>query len=397
MTTPVVVVEPEIAKLRLDDLVPDPRQPRKTFDPDALAQLAASIKSLGIIEPLVVRPVVNAQDGKPAGTPVAHYVIIAGERRWRAARKAGLAAVPAVIRRNDGEQTHLLQLAENMEREALRPLEVAESYHRWLQPSANPVTHVDAAGKMTTKPQYKRTQAELAKALGKTEAHVSQMLALRELPAPGKKLLDDGVLTFAHGRALLPLLAYPSALNAIVQEVRQRAQWGAVFTVRELGDRVGRELTRVKERERKRREASKAKKKGKGAPKRESFNARWEREQAERRRRDELEAARWKAGLTVQAPRLRQAFAADAVHRLVRKVPGAFLAAIARGLRLPEWGHDADVARALQLGTAPARRVAGWLWLRRRLGSAKQQIATAGAAAVKAASKKAPARKGGRK
>ncbi|HEY6177636.1 MAG TPA: ParB/RepB/Spo0J family partition protein [Kofleriaceae bacterium] len=390
MDTPTTTVE--IAMIRVEDIVPDPRQPRKQFDPDALDQLAASITALGIIEPLVVRPTVNGQDGKPAGTPVAHFVLIAGERRWRAAKKAGIEKVPAIVRRGDGQSTHLVQLAENMEREALRPLEIAESYHRWLQPYNHASESTVVGGKLVMKPAYKLKQADLAKALGKTEAHVSQMLALRDLPAPAKRLLESDTLTFAHARALQPLAPYPSSLRAVVQLTEERARWGAVFTVRELQERVQRELTRVKERER-RAAARKKTKKGKG-PAVETDRQRWAREEAERTQRLEQQRQRWVAGLKVVGPQLAKRFASDSVHRLVRKIPSALLWPIASALHLPTWGDDQDVVKVLR-PTTPARRVAAWLWLRSRLAAAKQQILNAGE--KQAANHRAPARKAGRK
>lgn len=399
MTAPATTAAPRPAwagDVPIDQVIADPRQPRKHFDEAALEQLAASVKSLGIIEPLVVRPV----DPKAPGSAAAKYVLVAGERRLRAARRAGLATVPVVVRSYDPQQAHVAQLAENMDREDLRPLEIAESYHRWLQPTGNAVTTV-AGGKTVDQPQYKRTQVELAKALGKTEAHVSQVLALRQLPAPARKLIDDGVLSFAHARALMPLMPYPAALKRVVTDVEERTRWGYVWTTRELVDRVNRHLTRVKAAAA-RKKKGKSKKGGGAAPswkvEQRRREEQWEREKKERQAHEAAQATVVKTS----GPKWRKAVAVDRLARLVARIPAPLLAYLHRGLKLPSWGLEGDVVKALQPGSSPAQRVATFVWMRRHWSKLEHEIARE--TALLRADQKAqgqdtapPARKGGRK
>ena len=372
--------------VKIGEVVRDPRQPRQYFDEKALEQLAESIRAQGVIEPLIVRPIEPLEPGSTVGK----YVLVAGERRLRAAKRAGLETVPVVVRKYEAQQARVAQLGENMDREALRPLEIAESYHRWLQPTGNAITTV-SNGKLRQKADYKRNQAELAKALGKTEAHVSQLLALRELPAPARALLDAGTLSLAHARPLLPLIEYPPALKRIVALIEERVRWGYVFTSREIAERAGRELTRVKAAAARRAARAKGKGKRKAAAPVDS----WRVEQERRRAEQERDAARRKAGLRVMAPKFEKAFAGDRVHQLVAKIPRIVLRAIAAGLRLPSWGDEREIVETLNVGTKPARRVAAWLFLRRRMTVLNRQVTSAGAAAVKTAA--TPARKGGRK
>lgn len=381
----------------IDQVIADPRQPRKHFDEAALEQLAASIKSLGIIEPLVVRHV----NAKEPGSAVAKFVLVAGERRLRAARRAGLATVPVIVRTYEGHQAHVAQLAENMDREDLLPLEIAESYHRWLQPTANKVTTV-ADGKTVQRTQYTRTQAELAKVLGKTEAHVSQMLALRELPGPARKLLDDGQLSFAHARALLPLAPYAPALNRVVADVVERIHWGYVWTTRELADLVNRQLTRVKKAAAAR-AAKKGKKKGrKPAPswkvQQAAEEARWQREREEKQAIARAQATVVKTS----AVRWRKAAAADRLAGMVRRIPAPLLRYLAKDLRMPTWGLEGDVVKAVRPGSSPLARVTAFVWLKSNWAKLEAEIERE--AKLLRADQKAqgadtqpPARKGGRK
>jgi ParB/RepB/Spo0J family partition protein len=173
--------------LNRDAIQPDPTQPRRTFDQAALEQLAANIRAVGIIEPIVVRQ-----------TPKLQYVIVAGERRWRAAKLAGLEKIPAVLRTVDAGAAGVMQLTENNEREPLQPLETAAAYKRWLD-------------------ETKRTQAELARALGKSDVHVSQVLGLLKLPKEVCKRVDAGEISFAHARELARVAHDPELLEQAVQ------------------------------------------------------------------------------------------------------------------------------------------------------------------------------------
>ena len=150
-------------------------QPRKNFDPDALADLADSIAQHGIIQPLTVR---RLQSG--------YYQIIAGERRWRAARMAGLLEVPAVVIEADDRKAMELAMIENLQREDLNPMEEAEGYQVLME-------------------QYGMTQEETAQRVGKSRPAVANALRLLKLCGDVRKLVEDGKLSGGHGRALVTL------------------------------------------------------------------------------------------------------------------------------------------------------------------------------------------------
>ena len=150
-------------------------QPRKQFDPDALADLADSIRQHGIIQPLTVR---KLQSG--------YYQIIAGERRWRAARMAGLNQVPVVVIEADDRKAMELAMIENLQREDLNPMEEAEGYHTLME-------------------QYGLTQEETSQRVGKSRSAVANALRLLNLCKEVRELVEEGKLTGGHARALVPL------------------------------------------------------------------------------------------------------------------------------------------------------------------------------------------------
>ena len=152
-------------------------QPRKLFDPDALADLADSIRQHGIIQPLTVR---KLQSG--------YYQIIAGERRWRAARMAGLSQVPVVVIEADDRKAMELAMIENLQREDLNPMEEAEGYHTLME-------------------QYGLTQEETSQRVGKSRSAVANALRLLNLCKEVRALVEEGKLTGGHARALVPLTA----------------------------------------------------------------------------------------------------------------------------------------------------------------------------------------------
>ena len=150
-------------------------QPRKHFDPDALADLADSIREHGIIQPLTVR---KLQSG--------YYQIIAGERRWRAARMAGLDQVPAIVIEADDRKAMELAMIENLQREDLNPMEEAEGYRQLME-------------------QYNLTQEETAQRVGKSRSAVANALRLLNLCPSVRAMVEDGRLTSGHARTILPL------------------------------------------------------------------------------------------------------------------------------------------------------------------------------------------------
>lgn len=150
-------------------------QPRKQFDPDALSDLADSIREHGIIQPLTVR---KLQSG--------YYQIIAGERRWRAARMAGLSQVPAIVIEADDRKAMELAMIENLQREDLNPIEEAEGYQQLME-------------------QYSLTQDETAQRVGKSRSVVANALRLLRLTPAVRAMVEDGRLSNGHARTILPL------------------------------------------------------------------------------------------------------------------------------------------------------------------------------------------------
>jgi len=165
--------EPELARLPLAEIHPNAKQPRKQFDDEAVSGLADSIKAQGLIQPVVVRP-------RLAGG----YELIAGERRWRAAREAGLATVPAVVREADDRDSLLLGLVENVAREDLSPVEEARAYALLLD-------------------EFGLSLGEVAERVGKSKPAVSNRVRLLELPDDLLALVGRGELTEGHARAVL--------------------------------------------------------------------------------------------------------------------------------------------------------------------------------------------------
>ncbi len=168
-----------VAKIAIDDIAPNPDQPRRAFSTDELQELAASIAVNGLLAPIVVRP---------KATGPASYQIIVGERRWRAARIAGLDVIPALIRDAEDAKAIELALLENLQRADLNPLEEASGYKQLMD-------------------EYKFTQDELSKRLGKSRPAIANALRLLSLPHAVAALIRDGRLAPGHGRALASLPA----------------------------------------------------------------------------------------------------------------------------------------------------------------------------------------------
>lgn len=159
----------------VDQISPNPDQPRRVFQPGALEELAASIREKGIIQPLILRRDPNNE---------ARFQIVAGERRWRASQMAQVHAVPAIIR--DFDDTEVLEIAiiENIQRADLNAIEEAAGYRQLMD-------------------RFGHTQERLAEALGKSRSHIANTLRLLDLPTEIQALLQDGKLTAGHARALL--------------------------------------------------------------------------------------------------------------------------------------------------------------------------------------------------
>lgn len=196
---------PEIKnKLRINEIQPKSNQPRKNFDADALSKLAESIAANGVIEPIVVRATAGGM-----------YEIIAGERRWRASKLAGLTEVPVVILDTDDRQAAEMSLIENIQREDLNPVEEAMAYRALID-------------------NYHLTQEMLASRIGKSRSAVANTLRILELPDPILSMIADGSISEGHGRALQGLKDKSALENAAATVVARE------LTVRQTEEYVRR-------------------------------------------------------------------------------------------------------------------------------------------------------------
>ena len=190
--------------LRLSEIRPNPYQPRKEFRLEELAELQASIKASGLLQPITVRPAPNGSG----------FELIAGERRFRAAASLGWTEIPADIRTIDDKTLLTLALIENLQRSDLNPLEEAEGYKRLVD-------------------EFALSHAQIGEVVGKDRSTVANLLRLLQLPAAVRRLLGDGAITLGHARALLGLgderamieLARDAATNGLsVRDIERRVQ-----------------------------------------------------------------------------------------------------------------------------------------------------------------------------
>jgi ParB family chromosome partitioning protein len=162
-------------RLPIANLKPNPRNPRRAFDAGELDDLASSIREKGVVQPILVRPIADA---------INTFEIIAGERRWRAAQKAGLHEVPVVVREVSDKEALELAIIENVQRSDLNPVEEAHGYQQLID-------------------EHGYTAGELAGVIGKSRPHVANTLSLLKLPESVQAYLSEGKLTAGHGRALI--------------------------------------------------------------------------------------------------------------------------------------------------------------------------------------------------
>ena len=182
-----------MAMLAVADIVPHPSQPRRRFDDAALNELAASIAARGVIQPVIVVPHGSGQ-----------YQLVAGERRWRAAQRAQLHEIPAIIRELSDREVTALALIENLQREDLNPIEEARAYHRLAQDDG-------------------LTQAEIARLVDKSRSHVANLQRLLSLPELVMDLVEEGQLSMGHARALIGSdNAFDLATQAIARQLSVR-------------------------------------------------------------------------------------------------------------------------------------------------------------------------------
>jgi len=203
-----------LVEIPVGDLSPNPNQPRVHFDEESLSDLAASIREIGVLQPLLVR---QLADGS--------YQLIAGERRWRAAQRAGLATVPAVVKTTDDMSSVEQALVENLHRQDLAPLEEAGAYQQLID-------------------DFSLTHDDVAKRVGKSRSSITNSLRLLALPAAIQAFLADGKLSAGHAKALLgtPDRAFQEQLarraategwsvRAIEEAIRDRGGEGSIAVV----------------------------------------------------------------------------------------------------------------------------------------------------------------------
>jgi ParB family chromosome partitioning protein len=214
-----------LAMLAVDALQPGRFQPRTRMDQEALAELAESIRAQGVMQPILVRPL-----------PEGRYEIVAGERRWRAARMAGLSSVPALVREVADRHALAMGLIENIQREDLNPLEQAAGIKRLID-------------------EFGMTHAQTAEALGRSRTGITNTLRLLELAPPVQELVRGGGLDMGHARALLALptlkqieLAREAVARGLsVRQVEQRVNALLASPARRSGRRVDRDVARLEE------------------------------------------------------------------------------------------------------------------------------------------------------
>lgn len=164
--------ERTVQYIDINDIRPNRNQPRKKFDPESISELAASIQEHGIIQPLIV---CKADQG---------YELVAGERRWRAAREAALDKVPCLVREFSSEENALIAIIENMQREDLDPIEEAEGLEKMMK-------------------EYGFTQEEVSRSVGKSRPYITNSLRLLKLPQDIREKISEGAISAGHARALL--------------------------------------------------------------------------------------------------------------------------------------------------------------------------------------------------
>jgi len=197
----------EIRRVKLSAVVPNPLQPRRSFSDQELDELASSIRENGLLQPLVVRPAPGTTD---------RFQLVAGERRFRAVVKLGWEDVPVLVRDASDETLLVLALVENLQREALNPLEEAEGYRSLVD-------------------RFGMSQADIARAMGKDRSTVANLLRLLNLPPSVRKLVESGELSMGHARALLSVEDVVRAGELARKAVRQG------WSVRDMERQAGQE------------------------------------------------------------------------------------------------------------------------------------------------------------
>jgi ParB family chromosome partitioning protein len=186
---PIAIPEKSVASdaswARIEQIQPNPYQPRRAFNPQDMEELAGSLREHGVLQPILVRPVATLDDeSRPAAGQLPAYQIVAGERRWRAARMAGLTQVPIIVREVADQQALELALIENVQRHDITPMDAALAYLRLTK-------------------EFGLSQEGVANRVGKSRAAIANTLRLLDLPGDIQKAIEEGAISEGHGRAIL--------------------------------------------------------------------------------------------------------------------------------------------------------------------------------------------------
>jgi ParB family transcriptional regulator, chromosome partitioning protein len=176
----------------IDSIDPNPYQTRRRINEQALEELAESIRASGVVQPVVLRPAANGR-----------FQIVAGERRWLASKRAGRNTVPAIVRQISNEQAMEITIIENLQREDLNPIEQAYAFDRLSR-------------------EFGLTQEQIATRTGKDRASIANFIRLLKLPEEVQSAMEDGALSFGHGKVLLALAGFPEHLMRAALEIRQK-------------------------------------------------------------------------------------------------------------------------------------------------------------------------------
>src|SRR5689334_8535312 len=176
-------------EISIDSIDPNPYQTRRRINETALEELAESIRASGVVQPVILRPAANGR-----------FQLVAGERRWHASRRAGKTTIPAVVRQISHEQALEITIIENLQREDLNPMEQARAFERLSR-------------------EFGLTQEQIAQRTGKDRASVANFVRLMKLPQSAQEALENGELSFGHGKVLLALSGFPEHLDRALREV----------------------------------------------------------------------------------------------------------------------------------------------------------------------------------
>ena len=176
----------------VDSIDPNPYQTRRRINEAALEELTESIRASGVVQPVVLRPVANGR-----------FQLVAGERRWHASKRAGKTTIPAVIRQISNEQAMEITIIENLQREDLNPVEQARAFERLSR-------------------EFGMTQEQIAARTGKDRASIANFIRLLKLPEQIQNALEDGRLSFGHGKVLLALAGFPEHMERAAREITER-------------------------------------------------------------------------------------------------------------------------------------------------------------------------------